>query len=109
MCLCVCAVTGRPVSAEEALGMGLVNRVVPTGTARREAEALAASIAALCVCACVYVRVYLRAIQVVFCACECHSRLRWRPRPSTQCVSIVVLPWSPRVLAFVVGVARSYV
>ncbi|MBK7861671.1 MAG: crotonase/enoyl-CoA hydratase family protein [Archangiaceae bacterium] len=33
--------TGRPVKADEALGMGLVNRVVPRGTARAEAEALA--------------------------------------------------------------------
>ena len=33
--------TGRPVGAEEALAMGLANRVVPRGTARREAEALA--------------------------------------------------------------------
>ena len=38
--------TGRPVSAREALDLGLANRVVATGTARREAEALAASIAA---------------------------------------------------------------
>ncbi len=38
--------TGRPVGAEEALSMGLVNRVVPTGKARAEAEALAAEIAA---------------------------------------------------------------
>ncbi len=40
-------ITGRAVSAAEALGMGLVNRVVPKGSARAEAEALAASIAAL--------------------------------------------------------------
>ncbi|MFP4598243.1 MAG: crotonase/enoyl-CoA hydratase family protein [Persicimonas sp.] len=33
--------TGRPVGADEALGMGLVNRVVPTGSARQAAEALA--------------------------------------------------------------------
>lgn len=33
--------TGRPVTAEEALHMGLANRVVPTGTARAAAEALA--------------------------------------------------------------------
>jgi enoyl-CoA hydratase len=33
--------TGRPVYAEEALRMGLVNRVVPRGRARDEAEALA--------------------------------------------------------------------
>ena len=33
--------TGRPVEAEEALGMGLVNRVVEPGTSRAEAEALA--------------------------------------------------------------------
>ncbi|MGJ6960693.1 crotonase/enoyl-CoA hydratase family protein [Streptosporangium sp. G11] len=37
--------TGRPVAAAEALGMGLVNRVVPTGTSRAAAENLAASIA----------------------------------------------------------------
>jgi len=37
--------TGRPVSAEEALAMGLVNRVVPTGTAREAASALAREIA----------------------------------------------------------------
>ena len=35
--------TGRPVSAREALDMGLVSRVVPDGTAREEAEALAAA------------------------------------------------------------------
>ncbi|MFE6332115.1 crotonase/enoyl-CoA hydratase family protein [Streptomyces sp. NPDC057806] len=38
--------TGRPVAAPEAYGMGLVNRVVPPGTARARAEALAATIAA---------------------------------------------------------------
>ncbi len=38
--------TGRPVDAEEALAIGLANRVVPTGTARAEAEALAAQLAA---------------------------------------------------------------
>lgn len=38
--------TGRPVGAEEALRMGLANRVVPKGAARAEAEALAAQIAA---------------------------------------------------------------
>ncbi|MGA4842666.1 crotonase/enoyl-CoA hydratase family protein [Streptomyces sp. G45] len=38
--------TGRPVDAAEALGMGLVNRVVPAGTAREAAEGLAAEIAA---------------------------------------------------------------
>ena len=38
--------TGRAVGAEEALRMGLANRVVPRGTARSEAEALARSIAA---------------------------------------------------------------
>src|SRR5215204_1144681 len=38
--------TGRAVSADEALGMGLANRVVKTGAARREAEALARDIAA---------------------------------------------------------------
>ena len=36
--------TGRPVEAEEALGMGLANRVVEPGTARAEAEALAQQI-----------------------------------------------------------------
>jgi len=39
--------TGRPVGAEEALAMGLANRVVPTGTARVAAEALAHELAAL--------------------------------------------------------------
>ncbi|RKI36317.1 crotonase/enoyl-CoA hydratase family protein [Corallococcus sp. AB004] len=38
--------TGRPVPASEALGMGLVNRVVPKGEARSAAEALATQIAA---------------------------------------------------------------
>ncbi|MGH4027489.1 crotonase/enoyl-CoA hydratase family protein [Actinomycetota bacterium Odt1-20B] len=38
--------TGRPVAAAEALGMGLVNRVVPNGTARAAAEELAAQLAA---------------------------------------------------------------
>ncbi|ARX82701.1 MULTISPECIES: crotonase/enoyl-CoA hydratase family protein [Streptomyces] len=38
--------TGRPVDAAEALGMGLVNRVVANGTARAAAEQLAAEIAA---------------------------------------------------------------
>ncbi|MBQ0851922.1 crotonase/enoyl-CoA hydratase family protein [Streptomyces sp. BH-SS-21] len=37
--------TGRPVPASEAYGMGLANRVVPTGRARAEAEELAATIA----------------------------------------------------------------
>ncbi len=37
--------TGRPVGAEEALAMGLVNRVVAKGTARQEAERLAEEIA----------------------------------------------------------------
>ncbi len=37
--------TGRPVGAQEALAMGLANRVVPTGQARAAAEALAAEIA----------------------------------------------------------------
>jgi enoyl-CoA hydratase len=38
--------TGRPVGAAEALQMGLVNRVVPAGQARQEAERLAREIAA---------------------------------------------------------------
>jgi enoyl-CoA hydratase len=38
--------TGRAVSASEALSMGLANRVVKAGTARLEAEALAREIAA---------------------------------------------------------------
>ncbi|MFN7972969.1 MAG: crotonase/enoyl-CoA hydratase family protein [Acidobacteriota bacterium] len=38
--------TGRPVSAAEALAMGLVNRVVPRGESRAAAEALASEIAA---------------------------------------------------------------
>jgi len=38
--------TGRPVGAEEALAIGLVNRVVPKGAARPVAEALAEEIAA---------------------------------------------------------------
>ncbi|MQA84327.1 MAG: crotonase/enoyl-CoA hydratase family protein [Streptosporangiales bacterium] len=38
--------TGRPVSAREAYEMGLVNRVVPRGEARRAAEGLAREIAA---------------------------------------------------------------
>jgi enoyl-CoA hydratase len=37
--------TGRPVASEEALAMGLANRVVAPGTARDEAERLAAQIA----------------------------------------------------------------
>jgi len=37
--------TGRPVEAEEALQMGLANRVVETGAARAQAEALAEEIA----------------------------------------------------------------
>jgi len=38
--------TGRPVTADEALQMGLANRVVETGTAREEAERIAGQIAA---------------------------------------------------------------
>jgi len=37
--------TGRAVGAQEALAMGLANRVVPKGRARAEAEALAIEIA----------------------------------------------------------------
>jgi enoyl-CoA hydratase len=37
--------TGRPVDAEEALGMGLANRVVPEGMALQAAQELAATIA----------------------------------------------------------------
>jgi enoyl-CoA hydratase len=37
--------TGRPVGGREAYGMGLANRLVPTGTARRHAEELALEIA----------------------------------------------------------------
>jgi enoyl-CoA hydratase len=37
--------TGRPVHADEALRIGLANRVVPKGTARQAAEALAREIA----------------------------------------------------------------
>jgi enoyl-CoA hydratase len=37
--------TGRPVSADEALAMGLANRVVADGSARAAAEALAAELA----------------------------------------------------------------
>ena len=39
--------TGREVHADEALAIGLVNRLVPDGTARAEAESLAAELAAL--------------------------------------------------------------
>ncbi|MEV6651715.1 crotonase/enoyl-CoA hydratase family protein [Streptomyces sp. NPDC051219] len=38
--------TGRPVPAAEAYAMGLANRLVPTGTARRAAERIAREIAA---------------------------------------------------------------
>ncbi|OUL99909.1 crotonase/enoyl-CoA hydratase family protein [Variovorax sp. JS1663] len=38
--------TGRPVAADEAVAMGLVNRVVPEGTSRQAAEALARELAA---------------------------------------------------------------
>ena len=37
--------TGRPVAADEALAMGLVNRVAPAGEALAEAQRLAAEIA----------------------------------------------------------------
>ena len=39
--------TGREVAASEALAIGLANRVVPDGTARTEAEALAAQLSRL--------------------------------------------------------------
>ena len=39
--------TGRPVAADEALAIGLANRVVAPGEARAAAEALAAELAAL--------------------------------------------------------------
>jgi enoyl-CoA hydratase len=39
--------TGRPVEAEEALRIGLANRVVPAGTSREAAEELARQLAAL--------------------------------------------------------------
>jgi enoyl-CoA hydratase len=39
--------TGRGVAADEALAIGLVNRVVPDGTSRAAAEALAAELAQL--------------------------------------------------------------
>ncbi|MFO0723860.1 MAG: crotonase/enoyl-CoA hydratase family protein [Myxococcota bacterium] len=39
--------TGRPVDAQEALAMGLANRVVPKGTARAAAEELARQLAEL--------------------------------------------------------------
>ena len=39
--------TGRPVTAGEALHMGLANRVVPTGTARAAAETLARELSQL--------------------------------------------------------------
>jgi enoyl-CoA hydratase len=39
--------TGRAVHADEALAIGLANRVVPTGTARQAAEALAHELATL--------------------------------------------------------------
>jgi enoyl-CoA hydratase len=38
--------TGRPVAADEALAMGLANRIVAPGSARTEAERLASQIAA---------------------------------------------------------------
>ncbi len=38
--------TGRAVAADEALAFGLLNRVVPVGTARQAAEALAEQLAA---------------------------------------------------------------
>jgi enoyl-CoA hydratase len=39
--------TGRPVGADEAVSIGLANRVVPTGQARAAAEELAAELASL--------------------------------------------------------------
>lgn len=41
----VMIITGRPVGADEALHMGLANRVVKSGTALVESQALAESIA----------------------------------------------------------------
>ena len=38
--------TGRPVDAQEAFAIGLANRIVPRGTAREAAQALAAQLAA---------------------------------------------------------------
>ncbi len=38
--------TGRPVNADEALAIGLVNRVVPTGASRQAAQDIAAELAA---------------------------------------------------------------
>lgn len=38
--------TGRPVAADEALAIGLVNRLVPAGTSRSAAESLALELAA---------------------------------------------------------------
>ena len=42
--------TGRPVTAQEALAMGLANRIVPKGQARAAAEELAHTIAAFPQC-----------------------------------------------------------
>jgi enoyl-CoA hydratase len=39
--------TGRAVGAQEAMGIGLVNRMVPTGQSRQAAEELAADLARL--------------------------------------------------------------
>jgi enoyl-CoA hydratase len=39
--------TGRPVPADEALAMGLVNRIVPAGSALEAARQLASDLAAL--------------------------------------------------------------
>ena len=39
--------TGRSVAADEALAIGLANRVVPSGESRQRAEELAAELAAL--------------------------------------------------------------
>ena len=64
--------TGRAVAAEEALAIGLANRVVPKGQARRHAEELAAQLAAL-------PQQCLRSDRLS----RCTSGAGRRPRPST--------------------------